>query len=196
MNNPEVENITLQHDWIKKILHDVEAVYTNDSMVVLHSDNNDETAGYWSLWSIRAHNGLEEKTIVQSFFLADNGKQYSAYANDIWHRLVADNAGFKIKASESSEKFESLKHILNEYLYISFQNLEAAILEKMKLKKENRLKSYNFQKLRIEKIGIANIRDSKLKKLKEEYNIWVRDFQLDQKVIPDLKQLLTLRIDG
>jgi SNF2 family DNA or RNA helicase len=196
LSNPGIENMTMQHDWIKKILSDVHEVNASNSIAVLFSDLADETPGYWSLWSINAHNGLEEKTVYQSFFIADNGKQYSAYANDIWNRLVSSNSLFKIVNTQASEKFESTKLMLDEYLYISFQNLEVDIQEKMKLKKENRLKSYDFQKSRIEKIGIANIRDSKLKKLKDEYAIWVRDFQVDQKVIPDLKQLITIRIDG
>jgi len=196
LSNPGIENMTLQHDWIREILGDVYEVNAGNSIAVLLSESADETPGYWSLWSIKAHNGLEEKTVYQSFFMADNGKQYSAYANDIWNRLVSSNAQFKIVDRQASEKFESTKLMLDEYLYISFQNLEADILEQMKLKKENRLKSYDFQKSRIEKIGIANIRDSKLKKLKEEQDIWLRHFQTDQKVIPDLKQLITVRIDG
>ena len=69
-------------------------------------------------------------------------------------------------------------------------------LEKMKIKRENRLNSYAHQKNRINKIGIENIRISKLARLEREHEQWMKEFQSNQKVIPGIKQLLTLRING
>ena len=65
----------------------------------------------------------------------------------------------------------------------------------MKTKKENRINSYNFQKSRINKIGIENIRQSKMKRLEKEHEKWMNEFQVNQKIIPGITQLLTIRID-
>jgi hypothetical protein len=77
-----------------------------------------------------------------------------------------------------------------------FQNLEADVLSKMKAKKENRLNSYTFQKSRIEKIGIDNIRQSRLARLNIDHENWIKSFESNQKIIPGIKQLLTIRING
>jgi hypothetical protein len=66
----------------------------------------------------------------------------------------------------------------------------------MKFKKENKLNSYNFQRTRISKIGIENIKHSKILRLEREHAKWLKEFKLNQKIIPGIKQLLTIRIDA
>ena len=46
------------------------------------------------------------------------------------------------------------------------------------------------------KIGIENIKLSKLSKLEKEHDKWMKEFQTNRKIIPGTKQLLTIRIDG
>jgi hypothetical protein len=196
INNPGVDHITLQHDWIKQILNDIGEFDSNNGLPAIQFENGEETTGYWSLWQITAKNKFEYKVHYQCFFIADNGKQYSAYANDIWNRLVAGNVKFRIDKVKEEINNHDVEKELNDSLFIVFQNLEADVLSKMKAKKENRINSYTFQKTRIEKIGIDNIRQSKLVRLNKEHENWLREFQSNQKVIPGIKQLLTIRING
>jgi len=89
------------------------------------------------------------KTITyHSFFVALNGKIYTAYANDIWNRFISGNNDFEFTG------------VLNE------------------------------------KIGIKNIRDTKLKRLNSEQEKWITEFQKNQRVIPGIKNLLNIKIDG
>mgnify|MGYP006094788939 FL=1 len=194
--NPGIEHITLQHDWIKTLLSDISSVDNNKEIPVLQSNQNDETSGYWSLWEITAKNQFDKKVHYQCFFIADNGKQYAAYANDIWNRLISQDGSTLFKVKEMSSSSKDIEKELNEALYIVFQNLEADVSEKMKFKKENKMNSYSFQKSRINKIGIENIKLSKLSKLEREHEKWMKEFQTNRKIIPGTKQLLTIRIDG
>jgi len=194
--NPGIEHITLQHDWVKTLLSDISSVDNNKEIPVLESNQNDETSGYWSLWEITAKNDFDKKVHYQCFFIADNGKQYAAYANDIWNRLISQDASTLFKVKEMTSSSKDIEKELNEALYIVFQNLETDVSEKMKFKKENKMNSYSFQKSRINKIGIENIKLSKLSKLEKEHDKWMKEFQTNRKIIPGTKQLLTIRIDG
>lgn len=194
LNNPDVEHLTVQHTWIKKILSGLSEFDSNKGIPIVKFNSEDETAGYWSLWQISAQNQLENKVIYQAFFLADNGKQYSAYANEIWNRLLPNNVQNTIFINGNVDAIDMEKK-LNDALFISFQNLEVSVLEKMNQKKENKIKSYDFEKSRINKIGIENIKISKLHRLEKEYNKWLEDFERNQKLIPGIKQLLSIRID-
>ena len=49
---------------------------------------------------------------------------------------------------------------------------------------------------RISKIGIENIKQSKLQRLEREHDKWLREFNSNQKVIPSIQQLLTIKING
>lgn len=196
LNNPEIEHITLQHDWIRKILNDISEFNVSNGIPVIQSIAGEETSGYWSLWEITAKNHFEKKTQYQCFFMADNGKQYSAYANDIWNRLISGNLECKIETQKEFSDKNNVEKECNEYLFVVFQNLEAEVVEKMKFKRDNKINSYNFQRARVEKIGIENIKQSKLKRLDTEQDQWLKEFQLNQKVIPGIKQLITIRING
>ncbi|HLS12756.1 MAG TPA: helicase-related protein [Flavobacteriaceae bacterium] len=196
LDNPGVEHISLQHDWVRKILNGIGTFDNKNGIPVIISESGEETPGYWSLWQISAKNKVESKVQYQSFFIADNGKQYTAYANDIWNRLVSGSTKFTLKEVEENKDPIEIEKTLNDSLFVVFQNLEVDILSKLETKKENRINSYNFQKSRIQKIGIENIRQSKLSRLEKEHEAWMQEFNMDNKVIPGIKQLLTIRLNG
>jgi hypothetical protein len=196
LNNPGIEHITLQHDWIRQMLNDIGEFDKTNSYPILKFDNSEETPGIWSLWQISARNKFENKVHYQCFFIADNGKQYTAYANDIWNRLVSNEVKFTVESNSDNRINQNIEKELNDSLHTLFQNLEADVLAKMKIKKENRNNSYAFQKSRIEKIGIGNIRNSKLARLEKEHENWMSEFHSNQKIIPGIKQILTIRING
>lgn len=196
LGNPGVEHITLQHDWIRKLINDLGEFDLSNSIPVIKSSTGEETPGYWSLWQISARNNLESKIQYQCYFLADNGKQYSAYAHDIWNRLINGSGKFSIDGSQEINEPELFQKEMNQSLFLSFQNLEADVMIRINTKKENRLNSYTFQKSRIERIGIENIRQAKLQRLEKEHKAWMKEFESGSKIIPGIKQLLMIRING
>ena len=196
LGNPGVEHITLQHDWIRKLINDLSEFDLSNSIPVIKSSTGEETPGYWSLWQISARNNLESKIQYQCYFLADNGKQYSAYAHDIWNRLINESEKFSIDGSQEINESELFQKEMNQSLFLSFQNLEADVMIRINTKKENRLNSYTFQKSRIERIGIENIRQAKLQRLEKEHKAWMKEFESGSKIIPGIKQLLMIRING
>ena len=196
LSNPNVEHITLQHDWIRKLLNDLCEFDHTDGIPTITSDTGEETPGYWSLWQISARNALESKNHYQCFFITDDGKQYSAYANDIWSRLIHESGKFRMNGSKKMNDSESVQKELDQALFLSFQNLEAELIARIKGKKENRMNSYSFQRSRIEKIGIENIRNAKLQRLEKEHIAWLKEFESGNKIIPGIKPLLMIRIDG
>ena len=75
------------------------------------------------------------------------------------------------------------------------KNLEIEVGSILKTRKENKQKSYDFQRSRINKIGIENIRISKLKKLEKDHQQWLKEFNAGHRTLPHLKNLLSLRIN-
>jgi len=128
--------------------------------------------------------------------VADNGKQYTAYANDIWSRLMGLNDNFSFQSTLHPENWQDIQNKVNEVLYETFKKLEAELIENLDKKLKNKENAYNVQKRRIEKIGIENIRESKLKRLDQEHNNWLSKMKEYRNVIPGSKLLMTIRIDG
>ncbi len=195
VNDPGIEQITLQHPWVKRILNELETFNTTGGLPVLKSAEEYDINGVWSLWEITAKNQFEEKKNYHAYFIADNGKQYSAYANDIWQRLTDGDPSLKFGGSDTEHSFSITEQQLEEYLFSTYKNLEIEVNSVLKTKKENKQKSYDFQRSRINKIGIENIRTSKLNKLDKEHREWLKEFNAGHRTLPHLKNLLSLRIN-
>lgn len=196
LNNPDVEHITLQHDTVKSLLNQLSEFSIDKGIPVVKSKESDETSGYWSLWQVNAKNQLDQKLDYISCFVADNGKQYTAYANDIWSRLMGLNDNFSFQSTLQLENWQVIQEKVNEVLYETFKKLEVELIENLDKKLKNKENAYNVQKRRIEKIGIENIKESKLKRLDHEHNNWLSKMKEYRNVIPGSKLLMTIRIDG
>jgi len=195
LNNPDVEHLTLQSDWIVQLLNDIGSFESSEQLPVLTSESEEETSGIWSLWQIIAKNQFEKKIAYQCYFVSDKGKQFTAYANDLWNRFLSGETNFKL-SHEYVEGIATAKKVIDDALFTTFQNLESSVQDKIAFKKENKINSYEYQKTRISKIGIENIKQSKLQRLEREHNKWLKEFNSNQKVIPSIQQLLTIKING
>lgn len=196
LQNPGVEHLSLQHPWIQELLHNIAPVDTKSRRPVLKSMKDDETPGYWSLWEITARQLEETLVHYQAIYVTDDGHQYTAYANDIWKRLLTDPPGFQLAEEEQGEIPAMHKEKTEEALHLNFQNMKTSLEQRLSDKKEKRIRSYSFQQSRINRIGISNIRASKKRRLEKEHTRWLHEYERNRKVMPGLRQLLSLRIHG
>lgn len=196
VNNPEVEHLTLQNGWVKSLLNQLTDFDFAAGIPVIRSENGEDTPGYWSLWQVSARNSMEQSIHYQSFFHADNGRQYAVYANDIWNRLLDPHSAFRFITIEKNLQTQHLLEVSGVALHEVFQRAVAEMTVASEVKKENRKKAFLAQKLRVQIIGIENIRNSKMNRLEKEYQDWLRDFESNRKIIPGMKNLIIVRVDG
>ena len=200
LNNPNLEHITLQHNMVQNILCSIPEFSASSCISVVQSSAGDQEKGMWSLWEVSAFNYLESKSTYIAQFVSENGKAYSAYANDIWNQLISNPSCFKYISSVSQEitaqiideEYARLEH----YLQNTFDRLESDIRDMMQSRLKKRENLFNFQKKGIERIGIGNIRTSKLKRLNEDYHNWLSRFEKDSRIVPGVKRLITIQING
>ena len=58
----------------------------------------------------------------------------------------------------------------------------------------NKIKSFGFQEKQMNRIGIENIRQSRLSRLHKEQENWETTFETASKIIPNLSCLLIINI--
>lgn len=196
LSHPDIEHLTLQHPFIQKILHNIPIFESNSGIPRIQSEGGEDTPGYWGLWEISAASPMEKRVQYYAFFLADSGQQFSAYALDIWNRLAGNQAEFSVTGNDDQMDVSIIERKLEPGLVIAYENLEAKIRERMETKMANKLNYFSYQRSRIEKIGIENIRNSKLLKLEKEVEDWKQQIAENQRIIPGKKLLLMLRLDG
>ena len=192
LENPQAEQITLQHDLVCKMLNRIESE-TQQDIPIIRSTSGKETPGIFSLWKISAKNPAESKTSFIALYMADNGKQYTAYANQIWNKLVESSDAFSYVGSTATIDDNESEM---DFLYEVFHRMEVEILETIKKKGNARMNALNYQRERAERIGIVNIRNSRIRKIETEQQEWLDNMRKSQSIVPDVKNIIKVRIDG
>ncbi len=197
VNDPIPEPLSMQHPLIQTILADAVPVSPSYQIPQIQIKDNQHN-GVWGLWSLSAKNEFERKTVVQPLFFSENRDVFPALANNIWSKLIAESNGFVLdqlmSKDESLEIFNSASEMAEVALQPKYLEIEESIESNTERIASNKEKAFSFLEKQIGKIGIDNIRDSRLQKLKAEQEVWRSNFSSAKQIIPDLSCLLILRI--
>lgn len=194
-DNPGIDYMTLQHPEVKRILDEVDG-NTQTVVPVIRSVDGGETPGFLTLWKVTAKNSYETKSTYVAQYITDNGRMFQPYGNDIWNRLVQDKMAFCYEGEEENCLDLENNAVLNNNLHSIFHRMETEIQNSLHIKAERKLKALGYTKHRIYRIGIENIRKAKLAKLEVQQKNWENAFAQGKSVVPDVKHLLTVRVDG
>ena len=61
---------------------------------------------------------------------------------------------------------------------------------------QKKLRALDFTEQRLNRIGIENIRVAKMRRLQAEREEWMNTFRKSAHVVPEVKHILTVKIDG
>ena len=187
--------INLQDPLIKQILNEVDAGMQG-KIPVLQSFDGKETAGYLTIWKVSALNERESKVTYSAQFVSNQGRVFVPYANALWNKLVQDANAFQQVSWETvCPDFESNTQLHNN-LYAVFHRMEEGIMTGLQIIAEKKLRALDFTEQRLSRIGIENIRLAKMRRLKEEREVWMDTFRKSAHVVPEVKHILTVKIDG
>lgn len=187
--------INLQDPLIKQILNEVDAGMQG-KIPILQSFDGKETAGYLTIWKVSALNERESKVTYSAQFVSNQGRVFVPYANALWNKLVQDANAFQQVSWETvCPDFESNTQLHNN-LYAVFHRMEEGIMTGLQTIAEKKLRALDFTEQRLSRIGIENIRLAKMGRLKEEREVWMDTFRKSAHVVPEVKHILTVKIDG
>lgn len=200
VNNPIPEPISLQHEIIQTILKDAIPFTESQQIPVVKLKQGSPTPGFWSLWHLEAKNHFETNQAILPIFISNEGDQFSAFAQTIWDKLIQDNDYLTctglLDEIQSKLKFKEMFQIAEELLQVRYQEFEKNLMvntEKINLNKE---KSLAFQEKQMKRIGIENIRNSRINRLHKEKEEWNLLFMSSRQVVPSLTCLALIQITG
>ncbi len=198
VNNPIPEPLSLQHEIIQKILSEAVPVDANQPLPVVRIDSLQHVNGIWSLWQLTVNNRYETQQVTIPVFIADEGDLFPAFAEEVWQKISDSRDELEILSviyppdvgpilENQTEKVEGVLH--NKY-----QEMGKSIVSNTHRINKNKENSYEFRLKQLNRIGIENIRESRINKLEKEKYEWERSHELQKEIIPDLKCLLILKI--
>ena len=191
LDNPQAEQITLQHDWAKKIIDTIDGIH-QQYMPVIRPKTGDATTGVFSLWKVSALSATENRYTYVAEFVADNGRIYPAYANQIWNKLVENRNAYEF---ECTTQVEDTSEKVMDKLFDVFHRLENEIANNVQSKFATKIKALDFQRKRAEHIGIENIKKSRVRHIEEERLQYLDAMRQGKSVVPDVKNIFNVRIE-
>ena len=180
---------------VKRILDEIDG-NTQSSVTAIISNDGNDTPGYLTIWKVSAKNSYETKTTYSAQFITDTGKVFAPYGNDIWNRLVQEKSCFSYVGERICNVDFDNQQQLNNNLFTIFHRMENDIQSNLQTIAEKKLRALGFAEQRIARIGIENIRKAKMRRLQAEKEEWTNTFTRGRSVVPDVKLILTVRVDG
>ncbi len=198
VNNPILEPMSLQHEIIQLILKDAIPYTESQQIPKIKIKQGNTTSGYWSLWHLEVKNQFETSQIVYPIFISSEGENFTAFAQTIWDKLVQEKDYFDcigvLSAEESKLIYNDVANEAEKLMQLKYEEFESNLVlntEKIKANKEN---SFVFQEKQMQRIGIENIKQSRLSRLHKDKKEWDETFSSSVQIVPFLTCLLMVNI--
>jgi hypothetical protein len=173
--------------------------FTNSQIIPIVRLKNGKTAtGFWSIWHLDVKSQFEAHHVIQPIFISDDGDSFPAFAQDIWTKLVQEEDIFEstgtLPIAESKNCLASLSAKVEGILFTKYSEIEAKINTNTSRIRQNKEKAFVFREKQMQKIGIENIRQSRLNRLFKEKELWETNFEVSKQAVPNLIPLVIVKI--
>jgi SNF2 family DNA or RNA helicase len=195
LNDPNIEALTLQHDIIQTILD--KAVKFLPVQKIKTVKYKYGINGLFSLWYLSLKNSYQTNHLIYPVFISSEDNIFITHANKIWDDLIYHPEYFDVKEildlTESQNIYDMMFAKVQEILEPKYLEMQNSILKNTQKIQNDKLKAFEFRERQINRIGIDNIKKSRLKKLEKERNIWFSNYESSKEIIPLLDCLILLR---
>lgn len=198
VNNPIPEPISLQHEIIQAILKDAIPFTESQQVPVVKIKQGNSTAGYWSLWHLEVKNQFETSQVVQPIFISTDGDSFPPFAQTVWDKLIQEKDFFDctgiLPSGDSKRIYRDISQKAEGLLQSRFEEFEKNITQSVDKIRSNKEKSFVFQEMQLNRIGIENIKQSRLNRLHRDKEAWDGTFESARQIVPSLSCLLLISI--
>ena len=203
-DKPAAEHVTLDRPKIRGLLQSLPAWIPERQVPVVSIPTIPESVdGIWSLWQIALDtSGLSRSKSVKEtayfpVYQSMEGKSFPATAKRIWEALLSNDATVDnddLLQPDHTSVFAFAAQQAEEFGGSTYEQLKARYIDNLEQEKEKAHYGFKARRRAIDRIGLAEVRDYRLGKLKAEQQQWELDYQERQKLKPELNALLLLRV--
>ena len=180
---------------IQMLLGDKIVWHQKDGIPVFEVKGVNTENGLWSLWQISLSDGDENQRMI-SLFINDNNVYRPAASKLLWDEMLHNKITLNMLGAES----------LDDDTYCAILSRAAELTEDTFLEMKNRYYSWHEQEykkrryaltLRIEaadKIGIENIRVSRIRKLERQLQELQQEYNRNKSICPSLQPMLICKV--
>lgn len=189
--------VGIHHPRIAPLINKVPSITPGEAVVTLISSQFPQgLEGLWSLWKLMLSTPERNRSRLIPVFISRDGKRYRTTAQKIWEQVCQRDFQGKIIAHRvlSDGDFDAIRQAAEEEGRASYQELSASHQMFLQRERDKALKAYRIRVQMAEHIGLPEVREFRLKRLRQELD--KRQKQLDhmEKTIPQIMPLLIVEV--
>lgn len=194
-----LHHLTIENDFVRSIFSHQKQWSKGQPIPEVSIPNlSKDINGFFSLWKISIKNDERKSTRIFPLFMKNDGTIFKTTANHIWDTFLDKDAridliqksGFEIDSNYFTLILEKAKETGKEY----FIELKKRYTEYLEKEKEKNGYSFRIRKDAINRIGLANVREKRLKELNKEEIDWQLSINQKELIIPELEPLLMVKV--
>lgn len=157
--------------------------------------------GYWALWSIRLVAGHERRCQYMPVYIKPNGQYYATASQRVWDAVCSKEfeilpQNLAVESSLHQSIYNLMHKVAQEEGKAIFESMLTANQTDLDNQFEKGEYSFNARKKAIERVGLPEVRQFRLRQLSSEYTLWLQDIDKKRRVIPDMVLHTIIEIKG
>ncbi|MGI5818751.1 MAG: helicase-related protein, partial [Armatimonadota bacterium] len=193
-----LNHLSFRDERVRRLVEDVPVKSPGDDVPTVQIDGLPEgVAGYWGLFQVALRSGGTEQVRAMPLFCNDDGRTLLPTARLVWDKLM--EASGDVKAGEQTKAAEGVWERLREEAERQgqgvFEELRQQHQERLRREREKGEYAFEVRRKAINRIGLPEVRDYRLRRLEQEQREWAADLKAQQTVLPELRPVLLLRVE-
>ncbi|MCZ2153082.1 MAG: DEAD/DEAH box helicase family protein [Bryobacterales bacterium] len=196
-----MQHVSLEDSRIRRLVHQLPRVVVTEPIpCVRFGSLSAEVIGYWSLWRITLdHQSFRDVRIIPIFH-HDDGRILLPTARHIWDRLLDDRPDVEQMGTKTGADVEAVFRRLRSEAERqgedAFHELYARHQQRLKREQEKGVYAFRVRREALNRIGLPEVRQHRLKRLDEEEKAWAEDLRKREQVLPELQPVILLRVEA
>ncbi len=166
-----------------------------------------QVKGYWSLWQValrsqagpRGTSGVGHVRILP-LFTNDEGRTFLPTARTIWESLLQGETKIEdtgtVEGDACHEIFDKLRKDAEKHGENLFRELHTKHQESLRHEREKGRYAFDVRRQALNRIGLPEVRQFRIKKLDEEEKEWQVALQQREHVFPELQPICLLYVEA
>ena len=195
-----LQHVSLEDIRIRRLVQQLPRLFAGGTIpCVRFTSLSAEVVGYWSLWRIALDNQSLRDVKIIPIFHHDNGRILLPTARHIWDCLLEDRPQVEIIGTipdgEAKDIFQRLWSEAERYGEDSFHNLRSQHQQRLQREKEKGIYAFKMRRDALNRIGLPEVRQHRLKRLDEEEHVWATELRKREQIMPELQLVMLLRVE-
>ncbi|EJS1625581.1 DEAD/DEAH box helicase family protein [Vibrio cholerae] len=197
--NSALTHVTLENPKVRGLSTYLPIWNEQQSIPTIHIPSLPSGAtGFWSLWSVRFSGQDERQMQYFPIYINSAGQYFSTASNRIWDAICTDEVQIVENDAEAfgvdSSAYVSLRKMAEKQGKSVFEAMCSAFLDELEQRIEKGEYSFAARRNAIERIGLPEVRNYRLRQLDSEYRQWQLELEQKRDIYPELNLHLALEI--